>query len=143
HSRHRLHPEAQRISARRGFATLGLVGDAADSHPACGGYGRQAPTAVRSLDRRDFLKVAGVGTGAVLAGCASAPGFLRAGRASSNIVVVGAGAFGGWTALNLQRMGARVTLVDMFGPGNSRATSGDETRGVRSSYGDRPHGELW
>ena len=40
-------------------------------------------------------------------------------------------------------MGARVTLVDMFGPGNSRSTSGDETRGVRTSYGDRPHGELW
>src|SRR6185436_18100791 len=52
-------------------------------------------------------------------------------------------AFGGWTALNLQRMGARVTLVDIWGPGNSRATSGDETRGVRTSYGDRPHGELW
>jgi len=95
------------------------------------------------LDRREFLKVAGVGAGAVLSGCATAPGFLRSGRGGSNIVVVGAGAFGGWTALNLQRIGARVTLVDMFGPGNSRSTSGDETRGVRSSYGDRPHGELW
>ena len=95
------------------------------------------------VDRRDFLKIAGVGAGALLTGCASAPGFLRSGRASSSVVVVGAGAFGGWTALNLQRMGARVTLVDMFGPGNSRSTSGDETRGVRSSYGDRPHGELW
>jgi sarcosine oxidase len=95
------------------------------------------------LDRRDFLKVAGVGAGALLTGCATAPGFLRSGRSSANIVVIGAGAFGGWTALNLQRMGARVTLVDMFGPGNSRATSGDEQRGVRTSYGDRPHGELW
>jgi sarcosine oxidase len=94
------------------------------------------------LDRRDFLKVAGAGAGALLTGCASAPGFLRT-RGSANVVVVGAGAFGGWTALYLQRMGARVTLVDMFGPGNSRSTSGDETRGVRSSYGDRPHGELW
>jgi sarcosine oxidase len=98
---------------------------------------------VTSLDRRGFLKVAGASAGALLTGCASAPGVLRFGRASSNIVVIGAGAFGGWTALNLQRMGARVTLVDMFGPGNSRSTSGDETRGVRSSYGDRPHGELW
>lgn len=94
------------------------------------------------LDRRDFLKVAGAGAGALLSGCATAPGFLRA-PGSANVVVVGAGAFGGWTALHLQRMGARVTLVDMFGPGNSRATSGDETRGVRTSYGDRPHGELW
>jgi sarcosine oxidase len=69
-------------------------------------------------------------------------------RAHSNgrpadVVVIGAGAFGGWTAYYLRRMGARVTLVDAYGPGNSRATSGDETRGVRSSYGDRPHGELW
>jgi sarcosine oxidase len=96
-----------------------------------------------ALDRRDFLKVAGVGAGALLSGCATAPGFLRSGRSSSNVVVIGAGAFGGWTALHLQRMGARVTLVDMYGPGNSRSTSGDETRGVRSSYGDRPHGELW
>jgi glycine/D-amino acid oxidase-like deaminating enzyme len=95
------------------------------------------------LDRRDFLKVAGASAGALLAGCASAPRILRSGRSSANVVVIGAGAWGGWTALNLQRMGARVTLVDMFGPGNSRSTSGDETRGVRTSYGDRPHGELW
>src|SRR6266513_4998835 len=97
------------------------------------------------LDRRDFLKIAGAGAGALLTGCVTAPGFLRSGRGGSNIVVVGAGAFGGWTALNLQRIGARVTLVDMFGPGNSRSTSGDETRGVRSSYGDRTGGlgELW
>lgn len=96
-----------------------------------------------TLDRRDFIKVAGAGAGALLTGCASAPGVLRFGRSSANIVVIGAGAFGGWTALNLQRMGARVTLVDMLGPGNSRSTSGDEARGVRSSYGDRAHGELW
>ena len=98
------------------------------------------------LDRREFLKIAGVGAGALLTGCATggAPGVVS-GRPSSraNVVVIGAGAFGGWTALNLQRMGARVTLVDMYGPGNSRSTSGDESRGVRTSYGDRPHGELW
>src|SRR5204862_7488789 len=49
--------------------------------------------------------------------------------------VVGAGAFGGWTALFLLRAGARVTLVDAWGPGNSRASSGDETRVIRASYG--------
>lgn len=96
----------------------------------------------KALDRREFLKVAGVGAGALVAGCATgAPRVL--GARGAHIVVVGAGAFGGWTALHLQRMGARVTLVDMYGPGNSRSTSGDETRGVRTSYGDRPHGELW
>ena len=95
------------------------------------------------IDRREFIKIAGVSTSAFLAGCATSPRFLTSGRGGSNIVVVGAGAFGGWTALNLQRMGAKVTLVDMYGPGNSRSTSGDESRGVRSSYGDRPNGELW
>lgn len=94
-----------------------------------------------TLPRRDFLKAAGLGAGALLTGCA--PAILRSGRASSNVIVVGAGAWGGWTALNLRRMGAHVTLVDIWGPGNSRSTSGDETRGVRTSYGDRPHGELW
>jgi len=97
-----------------------------------------------TLDRRDFLRVAGVGTGALLARPlrAEAAG-PRPSRQSPDVVVIGAGAFGGWTAFWLQRMGARVTLVDAYGPGNSRATSGDETRGVRSSYGDRPYPELW
>lgn len=50
--------------------------------------------------------------------------------------VIGAGAFGGWTALFLRRRGWRVTLVDAWGPGNSRASSGGETRIIRSIYGD-------
>jgi len=53
----------------------------------------------------------------------------------SHIVVVGAGAFGGWSALYLLRQGYSVTLVDAWGPGNSRASSGDETRVIRSTYG--------
>lgn len=54
-----------------------------------------------------------------------------------HFVVVGAGAFGGWTALFLRRQGARVTLVDAWGPGNSRASSGGETRVIRATYGPR------
>jgi len=54
-----------------------------------------------------------------------------------HIVVAGAGAFGGWTALFLRRQGARVTLVDAWGPGNSRASSGGETRVIRATYGPR------
>jgi glycine/D-amino acid oxidase-like deaminating enzyme len=50
-------------------------------------------------------------------------------------VVVGAGAFGGWTALHLLRRGAKVTLLDAWGPGNSRASSGGETRVIRGVYG--------
>ena len=53
------------------------------------------------------------------------------------IVVVGAGAFGGWTALELGRRGASVTLVDAWGPGNARASSGGETRAIRATYGSR------
>ena len=65
----------------------------------------------------------------------SAPAVLNA-RASS-VVVVGGGAFGVWTALRLREMGHAVTLLDEYGPGNSRATSGDETRQIRIGYGDR------
>lgn len=54
------------------------------------------------------------------------------------VVVIGAGAFGGWTALALQQAGARVTLIDAWGPGNLRASSGGETRIIRASYGTRP-----
>lgn len=53
----------------------------------------------------------------------------------SSVVVVGAGVFGGWTALFLLRKGYRVTLIDTWGPGNSRSSSGDETRVIRSTYG--------
>ncbi len=56
--------------------------------------------------------------------------------AKSSVAVVGAGAFGGWTALNLLRCGLSVTLIDAWGPGNSRSSSGDETRVIRSTYGD-------
>ena len=51
------------------------------------------------------------------------------------VMVIGAGAFGGWTALQLRRRGADVTLVDAWGPGNSRASSGGETRVIRAVYG--------
>ena len=54
-----------------------------------------------------------------------------------HIVVVGAGAFGGWTALYLRRRGARVTLLDAWGPGNARSSSGGETRVIRATYGPR------
>ena len=107
------------------------------------------------LHRRDFLKVAGVGAGLLLVGACdssenpSVPGLKPkrrlpfVGGSSANIVVIGAGAWGGWTAYYLRRMGAKVTLVDAYGPGNSRSTSGDETRGIRSSYTDPETGDLW
>jgi glycine/D-amino acid oxidase-like deaminating enzyme len=54
-----------------------------------------------------------------------------------HVIVIGAGAFGGWTALELARCGARVTLMDAWGPGNARASSGGETRIIRATYGSR------
>ncbi|HKV06847.1 MAG TPA: FAD-dependent oxidoreductase [Thermoanaerobaculia bacterium] len=54
---------------------------------------------------------------------------------AKHVAVIGAGAFGGWTALWLRRKGAQVTLLDAWGPGNSRASSGDETRVIRAVYG--------
>lgn len=61
-------------------------------------------------------------------------------RAKLHIAVIGAGAFGGWTALHLVERGARVTLLDAWGPGNSRASSGGETRIMRGTYGpDQPY----
>jgi glycine/D-amino acid oxidase-like deaminating enzyme len=60
-----------------------------------------------------------------------------------HIAVIGAGAFGGWTALHLLERGARVTLLDAWGPGNSRASSGGETRIMRGTYGpNQPYSEM-
>jgi hypothetical protein len=108
------------------------------------------------LPRREFLRVAGASAGLLLVGgrdisdLAPAKGVKPAARVRSasappDVVVIGAGGWGSFTALNLVQRGVKVTLVDAYGPGNARSTSGDETRGVRSSYGDRPgaQGELY
>jgi monomeric sarcosine oxidase len=64
-------------------------------------------------------------------------------KAQIRIAVIGAGAFGGWTALHLLRRGANVALLDAWGPGNARASSGGETRIIRASYGpDRIYVQL-
>src|SRR5438552_12315814 len=107
-----------------------------------------------SLDRRGFLKRMVVApTGLMLGSTVPASNLplvnpeqrpTRARDRAADVIVVGAGAFGGWTAYYLRRFGASVKLVDAYGPGNSRSTSGDETRGVRSSYGDKGiWAELW
>src|SRR5579859_6482811 len=54
---------------------------------------------------------------------------------SYDVVVVGAGVFGAWTAHELARAGRRVLLLDQHGPGSSRASSGGETRLIRMCYG--------
>ena len=130
--------------------------------PAAETPSESAAESAADLPRRDFLRMAGVGTGAILSGLgatpldaqspaqgtrpAPAPRGAAAARArpSSHIIVVGAGAWGAWTAWHLRKAGNRVTLIDQYGAANSRATTGDETRGIRSSYGDRTvNAELW
>ena len=59
------------------------------------------------------------------------------------VLVIGAGVFGTWTALWLRRRGATVTLIDQYGPGNSLASSGDESRVTRSAHGPDSHYPMW
>src|SRR6266545_1147109 len=74
---------------------------------------------------------------------AAAQGPLRGlAQAGPRVVVIGAGAFGGWTALELRRRGARVTLIDAWGPGNSRASSGGETGAPRRTAAGGMGGEM-
>jgi glycine/D-amino acid oxidase-like deaminating enzyme len=47
----------------------------------------------------------------------------------------GAGVFGAWTALHLRRSGRTVALLDAYGAGNSRSSSGGESRIIRMGYG--------
>jgi glycine/D-amino acid oxidase-like deaminating enzyme len=68
---------------------------------------------------------------------AIAPAVLRAAKPGSaaRVAVVGAGVFGAWTAEQLRRAGHLVSLVDMAGPANNRASSGGESRMTRAGYG--------
>src|SRR3972149_4976329 len=86
------------------------------------------------LSRRSFLKTAA-------AGAVAAP--LVRTQPSPDVVVVGAGAFGGWTALRLREVGHAGTLGDAYGPGNGRAASGGETRQIRVGYGDQELYSRW
>src|SRR5215212_4306576 len=52
-----------------------------------------------------------------------------------DVAVIGAGVLGSWTAYQLRHSGASVLLVDAYGPGNSRASSGGESRILRLGYG--------
>ncbi len=64
-------------------------------------------------------------------------------RMRVDVTIVGAGAFGAWTAWHLHHAGLRVALVDAYGPANSRASSGGESRILRMGYGAREHYTRW
>lgn len=91
------------------------------------------------MDRREFLIGAGLGAAAAALPTA-APAI---GRNLPDVTVIGAGAFGAWTALNLRERGAKVTLLDSYGAGNARGASGDETRQIRCAYGGREIYSRW
>src|SRR6516225_326325 len=85
------------------------------------------------VTRREILKAAG----ATAVAAPWAMGNARSCGSDSlrHVAVIGAGAFGGWTALHLARRKIKVTLFDAWGPGNSRASSGGESRVIRGIYG--------
>jgi sarcosine oxidase len=56
-------------------------------------------------------------------------------KTTYDVAVIGAGVFGSWAALCLRRAGLRVALLDAYGPGNARASSGGESRLIRMGYG--------
>ncbi len=56
-------------------------------------------------------------------------------RQRYDVAVVGAGAFGAWAAYQLRQRGKKVALLDAYGPGHSRSSSGGETRIMRVGYG--------
>lgn len=81
-----------------------------------------------TITRRATLAAAAA---APLAACNRTP----ASGAAHDVIVVGAGVFGAWTAEHLRRSGRRVLLVDQMGPANARASSGGESRMTRGTYG--------
>ncbi len=88
--------------------------------------------------RRQFVTMAGAG--ALSARLAPGAALGQAPAVSTgdtyDVAVVGAGVFGSWIALELQRAGRKVVLIDAYGPGNARSSSGGTTRVIRMGYGD-------
>lgn len=56
-------------------------------------------------------------------------------RTQFDVVVIGAGVFGAWTAWHLANNKQRVLLVEAYGPAHARASSGGESRIIRMGYG--------
>ena len=61
----------------------------------------------------------------------------------SNIIVVGGGIAGTMTALDLQKRGNQVTLIDRWEPGHARAASSDYNRVIRAISGNDEFYTRW
>jgi glycine/D-amino acid oxidase-like deaminating enzyme len=92
---------------------------------------------MNDITRRAFVQTLAATAIGATAACASASRYKGVKKAR-HIAVIGAGAFGGWTALALLRSGFRVSLIDAWGAGHARASSGGETRVIRAVYGGVP-----
>src|SRR6185436_19092814 len=96
----------------------------------------ESPTRRELLQAAAGLSLAGIGAFGPAGAAEESPSMNERNRpALKKVAVIGAGAFGGWTALHLLRRGVAVTLLDAWGPGNLRASSGGETRVIRGMYG--------
>jgi monomeric sarcosine oxidase len=95
--------------------------------------------------RRRFVRTAGTGAlAATLAPrLARGQGPSVAGGTVHDVAVVGAGVFGAWIAYELRRAGRSVALIDAYGPGNARGSSGGQSRVIRMGYGDKEIYTRW
>jgi len=73
-----------------------------------------------------------------MAAAAATAGRAEAAPQIYDVAVIGAGVFGAWTAHELKRRGRSVLLIDAYGAGHARASSGGESRVIRASYGGDP-----
>src|SRR6266542_6110765 len=95
--------------------------------------------------RRNFVKTAVAGA----LGAAVVPSLVGSqtpgvsGGNAYDVAVVGAGVFGAWTAYRLAQAGRRVALLDAYGSGNARSSSGGQTRVIRMGYGDQEIYTRW
>jgi glycine/D-amino acid oxidase-like deaminating enzyme len=135
------------LAAASAAATLAPRLAAAAAPGGAAGVSSGGPAVVSGASRVGGVSGASEMSGSGPAGPEAAAGGAGAGPhpaagGETTVAVVGAGAFGAFTALALRRLGARVILLDAWGPGNSRASSGGETRVLRGVYADRIYVEL-
>lgn len=90
-----------------------------------------------SLTRREMLRLSAAGLVGLRLASRNLLGQSAAVTPGNNydVAVIGAGVFGAWTAYHLQQAGKKVIIIDAYGPANSRASSGGESRVIRMSYG--------
>jgi len=93
------------------------------------------------MERRKLLKT--LGSLAVSAAVGGRARRSLAGGRGFDVLVIGAGVFGIWTAYHLHREGRRVAVLDAVGPAHSGASSGGESRVTRCGYGDKEIYSEW